>query len=319
MSDVSAVERQMAEATESDRSLKDLLQASTKTGPPANMSLAQLALIVKHHVGIANQQAVKTKLAEDVSILGLYQAYSRTLIQTDSLENLALRSDSNVRNHLAQNLPITDLVHAWELQNKVSDSLKKQLWTLVMTRVSDPTYFHFPDTTSPDVQQLIVQSRCKEEASFLQFVKRDTLMQIVKDQAPGNMYLNLPRKELCEIVADLNAITRSKTAKAVAQCEKDLKDYKQEGLSMQNPPYDTFLKETQYFEQAVQKWKSNEQQYMDNQATGNLIELHKFRKHLIEFSEGCSKRISAARKAYLKEKQEAGGKLSFKEMIQRYV
>jgi len=62
-----------------------------------------------------------------------------------------------------------------------------------------------------------------------------------------------------------------------------------------------------------------EQQYMQNQDSGSLMDLHNFRKNLEEWSAGCSGRISAARKAYLKDKtSRVVRKLSFKESLQRY-
>jgi len=48
-----------------------------------------------------------------------------------------------------------------------------------------------------------------------------------------NMYLNMDKKRLCGMVADLNFITRSQTASAIERCAKDLKEYKESGLSMQ--------------------------------------------------------------------------------------
>jgi len=314
------VEMEQDEALKSDDLLKHLLEASTKTGPPSDMSLQQLAIVIKYHVGLDSQTSIRTKFVESVPILGLYEASLDTLLP-EKLTDLAKRSDSDVRHHLSRTLPLPNLVQAWEKHNKSSDGIRKNLWDLVMTQVSNPTYLNFPPHTGKDVQELVVRSRCKEEASFLQYAKRDNLVSIIQQSVPETkeaMYLNMDKKRLCEMVADLNFITRSKTASAIDRCAKDLKEYQESGLSMQNPTYGDFSRDMEYFQEAVKKWKMGEQRYMQNKDSGSLMDLHNFRKHLEEWSAGCSDRISAARKAFLKEKQAAGEKLSFKESLQRY-
>jgi len=64
------------------------------------------------------------------------------------------------------------------------------------------------------------------------------------------MYLNMDKKRLCGMVADLNSFTRSQTASAIeAMCERFEGEYKESGLSMQNPTYGDFNKDMEYFQQ----------------------------------------------------------------------
>jgi len=103
-------------------------------------------------------------------VLGLYQASLDTLLP-EHLSDLASRSDSDVRHHLSRTLPMPNLVQAWEKLNKSSDSLRKNLWNLVMTEVSDPTYLKFPEHTSREVQELIVSFSLQRRGEFLTVCK----------------------------------------------------------------------------------------------------------------------------------------------------
>jgi hypothetical protein len=229
------------------------------------------------------------------------------------------------------NVDLVDIARVLKLLHRDSKPHVEAMWQTLMRASIEMSGFVFPPNCSQDIVETVIKAECKHEINTLYDQKVKVLRSLASDMDPKlkhNQILNMPKEELCLVVADINDLTRQRTKKSIEKCSSLLSKYGSEDLIMKSPAaQENLRKDVSHFVLLIDEWDALEKWYTAgskecNSATqdcsSNLRRFHAVSRQVIGLANSCSKTISQAEKQKIKTRIDGNEKVGMYDRIRSW-
>jgi len=233
-------------------------------------------------------EPLRPLLVAPLSMIKLTALYTQQY-PTSSLLQSQDATDEQMKHFFSTHLSLDSLCDAFVLvQRENVPKLKEKIGTWILDALEDPLRA-LPATTSADLQKDVIERRCGLEAVWLKdHTRRKQLETIIKrhyhkkdESVPELSYLNLKKKDLCDLVAGINQITRFETDERIKQCNAVLETIPQD------QKFAHLRKKLQDWNRIVQDWNAI---YQCNRTPceNYLEQLHRVAEKIAALSVECT-------------------------------
>lgn len=301
-------------------------EPSTEKKPRENLSTEDLAWIVESWITDKNFNGIRDQLGLHLSFSYLLMLYTDTILIDQSkiyefLEEHKTKKDLDMRKLFIEKIPLYHLVHGCEIIHVKLDSIRLQLWTLILDKLKHKDFFAYPETLSPSLQKMIIKSNCNIEAEWLDSIDKKMLNEIMSTELTQDekFYLNHKnRASMCKTLQNIHTLRQVKMSQKLQECRLLIdKSENDPVLKEKLKPYKAQL--TKY-ENAVKSWKQSKPDYdCEGSACQNKVHaLTTLANHISNFSNECYDKIKNEQKNRLKDRQKNGESLTFSETLQKW-